>query len=156
MTTEKQIRANIENAILGGVKTEDGKDISRFNAIKHGFFSQLITKHDILNHQDFVDEMYNLISPTNIYQTQLLEILLSNFLSYRRISLFESNLIDNELEKAINTQDEHLPIDFAATSYQIKFRSCFIDELIKFQRYKITALNSILKTKNALDNSNHE
>jgi len=123
MTTEKQIRANIENAKLGGVKTKEGKDITRFNALKHGFFSQLITKHDILNHQDFVEEIYDLISPTNIYQTQLVEILLSNFLSYRRISLLESKLIDNELEKAINTQDKHFSIDFEQLTIKLNSKT---------------------------------
>lgn len=40
MTTEKQIEANRENAKLGGVKTNEGKAISRYNAIKHGLLSE--------------------------------------------------------------------------------------------------------------------
>ena len=34
-TSQKQIEANRENAKLGGVKTEEGKAVSRYNAIKH-------------------------------------------------------------------------------------------------------------------------
>ena len=82
-----------------------------------------------------------------------LEILLSNFLSYRRISIFESNLINNEFEKTIRKHGERFTLDFDTTNYQIKFRNSFIDELLKFQRYKSTALNTILKTKIAIDNS---
>ena len=40
MTSEKQIEANRENAKLGGVKTEEGKAVSKYNALKHGIFSQ--------------------------------------------------------------------------------------------------------------------
>ena len=42
MTTDKQIEANKENAKLGGVKTEEGKTISKYNAIKHGILCQEI------------------------------------------------------------------------------------------------------------------
>ena len=42
MTTEKQIEANKENAKLGGVKTEEGKAISRYNSLKHGLLSRAV------------------------------------------------------------------------------------------------------------------
>lgn len=42
MATENQIQANKENAKLGGVKTEAGKSVSRYNAIKHGLLSEVI------------------------------------------------------------------------------------------------------------------
>jgi len=40
MTTEKQIQANKENAKLGGVKTDEGKAVSKYNALKHGLLSK--------------------------------------------------------------------------------------------------------------------
>ena len=39
MTSKKQIEANKQNALKGGVKTEAGKTVSRMNATKYGFFS---------------------------------------------------------------------------------------------------------------------
>lgn len=146
------MKANKKNK-LGGVKTPEGKNISRLNAVKHGFFSKLITEHDKISHTSFADEMYDLIEPKDLFQTELLEILLSNFLSYRRIALLESRMIKDELEKAITSNDDPYSIDIGQTSYQIKFKESFIDELIKFQRYKTSALNSIIKTKKAIDNS---
>ena len=34
--SDKQLEANRKNAKLGGVKTEEGKAVSRLNALKHG------------------------------------------------------------------------------------------------------------------------
>lgn len=38
--SQKQLEANRENAKLGGVKTEEGKAISKYNALKHGLLSK--------------------------------------------------------------------------------------------------------------------
>ena len=39
-TSQKQIEANRENGKLGGVKTDEGKSVSKYNAIKHGLLSE--------------------------------------------------------------------------------------------------------------------
>lgn len=46
--SQKQIEANRENAKLGGVKTEEGKAVSKYNAIKHG----LLSKEVLLDGED--------------------------------------------------------------------------------------------------------
>ncbi len=38
--SQKQLEANRQNAKLGGVKTEEGKAVSKYNALKHGILSQ--------------------------------------------------------------------------------------------------------------------
>lgn len=40
--SDKQLEANRKNALLGGVKTEEGKAVSRLNALKHGLLSEVI------------------------------------------------------------------------------------------------------------------
>ena len=40
--SQKQLEANRENAKLGGVKTEEGKAVSRYNAVKHGLLSDKV------------------------------------------------------------------------------------------------------------------
>mgnify|MGYP000844251764 CR=1 FL=1 len=39
-TSQKQIEANRQNAKLGGVKTEEGKVVNKYNALKHGVLSK--------------------------------------------------------------------------------------------------------------------
>ena len=44
--SDKQLEANRENAKLGGVKTEEGKAVSRLNAIKHSILSNILTDEE--------------------------------------------------------------------------------------------------------------
>lgn len=150
MATAKQIEANKQNALLGGVKTDGGKEKSRVNAIKHGFFSQIVTDFDKVAHKDFCNEIYVHFSPANIYEAQLVEIILSSMLAYRRICLFESQLIRNEWRDAVCGSDD-IVLDFSDSAYQKQFRSCVMDELLKFNRYKICAFNMMTKAGHELE-----
>lgn len=44
--SEKQLEANRKNAKKGGVKTSKSKEISKYNALKHGILSNVITEYD--------------------------------------------------------------------------------------------------------------
>lgn len=44
--SQKQLEANRENAKLGGVKTEEGKAVSKYNALRHGLLSQEVLLKD--------------------------------------------------------------------------------------------------------------
>lgn len=55
MVTEKQIKANKENGLKGGVKSDAGKAVSRYNSIKHGVLSKFMTKEE----SDLADELFN-------------------------------------------------------------------------------------------------
>ena len=45
--SQKQLEANRENAKLGGVKTDEGKAVSRYNAIKHGLHERMLGKETV-------------------------------------------------------------------------------------------------------------
>jgi len=149
MATEKQIEANKQNALQGGVNSEAGKKISRLNAVRHGFFSKIVTDFDKIAGKEFSDDIYEYFSPSNVYEAQLVEILLSNLLAFRRICLFESQLLLNGIDKAIN--GEELKIDFGQSEYQKKFRNAVTDEILKIKRYKICAFNMITKAQHELE-----
>lgn len=150
MATQKQAEANRQNALQGGVKTEEGKKVSRLNAMKHGFFSKIVTDFDKLSCDDFLDEVYRHFAPTNIYETQLVEIMLSNMLAYRRVCIFESQLVSSELADAICGSEE-FEIVLGRSKYQNKFSDDVMDELLKITRYKICAFNMITKSQHELE-----
>jgi hypothetical protein len=142
MATEKQIQANRQNAQLAGVKTEEGKKISRMNAIKHGFFSHIVMEYDKVLNTKFYEEILEYFLPQNVYETQLVEIILSNILSYRRICMVESAMLENQFDRG------HYAFSMEGLSYRGK---SLTDELLKFQRYKTSALNSITKAQHELE-----
>ena len=147
--SEKQLNANKENAKLGGVKTEEGKLISSNNATKHGFFSQLVIAEDKINNKEFCEEMYSLFKPGNIYESQVLEIMLSNMLAYRRICQVESLLLKKGLD-SITADSDPLVVWEPMPNYRDKFANEFMDELLKFQRYKVACTNVIMRSAKEL------
>jgi len=46
ISSEAQTTANRENGKLGGVKTEAGKAVMRFNARTHGILAKLVTDYE--------------------------------------------------------------------------------------------------------------
>jgi hypothetical protein len=131
------------------VKTEEGKRVSRLNAVKHGFFSHLIIKQDKLAHHDFCQEIHDSFSPASAYEVQLIEIVLSNLLAYRRICVVESKLIGEQFDKKPDPILKQLGMD--APGLIAKFGQSFVDELLKIQRYKTASLNLMLKTQHELE-----
>ena len=147
MATIKQIKANRKNAIKGGVKTEAGKAISSQNATKYGFFSKITTEFDKLNNEDFCKSIYNCFMPVNEYENQMVEILLSNLLTFRRICLVEKEYIETKLNPGSEKQ-----IDFCVIKgYEPIIKLDLIDELNKFQKYKTSIQNNIIKIEHELE-----
>ncbi len=54
MISDKQLQANRENGKLGGVKTDEGKEITKFNALQHGILQNTLTEYE----KDFYLEIY--------------------------------------------------------------------------------------------------
>ncbi len=93
--SEKQQLANQNNAKLGGVKTEDGKDIIRFNARKHGILSEIVTDYERGILDCFMDQLFNDCMPVGFIEEMLTErIAISYF------KLFRLNRVEKEFMKA--------------------------------------------------------
>ncbi len=139
---------------LGGPKTEEGRSISRLNAIKYGFFSQLGTEYDKIQHSDLCNDIYESFAPQTTYEAQLVEILLSNLLSYRRISFVEHELFKKHLNPTITRNildDSENFVRVIQDGYKPQVEGDIIEELEKFQRYKTATTNLILKTQHELE-----
>ncbi len=147
MTTIKQIKANRKNALAGGVKTDAGKAVSKMNALKHGFFSKITTEYDKIDCEDFCKEIYDCFNPQNQYETQLVEILLSNVLTYRRICLIEKEFVETKLNPHKGFEFEN----YITKGYEPVIKLDLLDELSKYQKYKTYVQNSLYKTQHELE-----
>ncbi len=65
MATDKQLKANRINAQKGGVKTPDGKEISKMNALKHGILSnEILLDGDFQENPSEFEEIRNDVCKT--------------------------------------------------------------------------------------------
>jgi len=100
MATEKQIKANRENAKKGGVKTLQGKAIVRYNALKHG----LLSKETLLkgeSEQELEKLNKNLrseLKPHNTMELILVERIVANTWRLKRALRAEKEMIEHDME----------------------------------------------------------
>lgn len=97
----KQLEANRENAKLGGVKTEAGKAVSKYNAIKHGILRQAITEYERDLYQDFVDDLLEQLAPVGLTETILVERIAVCYLRLFRIAKVENEYMQSKLNPHI-------------------------------------------------------
>ena len=94
--SEKQLKANQKNAKLGGVKTEKGKEIIKYNAIKHGLLSEKIvikgedSEEFCLLRKNIIKEI-NPIGPIEYF---LAERVVANMWRLNRVLSIEKSLIE--------------------------------------------------------------
>lgn len=86
MTTDKQLQANRENAKLGGVKTLEGKAITKLNALKHGLLSSEVLlkgedKDDLIKLSNQIRES---LQPVVEMEHLLTDRIIANFWRLRR------------------------------------------------------------------------
>jgi hypothetical protein len=92
MVSDKQLIANRENAKLGGVKTEAGKEISKMNAITHGLLTKVVVVRgedpDLLKR--LRDNLIAELEPVGEVETLLVERIVTSMWRLRRAINTES------------------------------------------------------------------
>jgi len=94
-TSQKQIEANKENAKKGGVKTEEGKAISKYNALKHGLLSKevLIEGEDERQLVELGKKLRSEFSPSSELEIILVERIIANTWRLKRAMRIEQKFM---------------------------------------------------------------
>jgi len=90
MATERQIAANRVNGLKGGVKTPEGKAISRMNALKHGAFVMALTEHDSEGLRALLDDLREDLQPVGSVEELLVDKLAITYLRMQRCARAET------------------------------------------------------------------
>ncbi len=103
MTTEKQLEANRENAKLGGVKTDEGKEISKYNALKHGILSKevLLEGEDENSLIELGKRIRGEIKPSGEIELILADRIISNIWRLRRFLEVERKVMELKREQEL-------------------------------------------------------
>jgi len=109
MTTEKQVEANKQNALVStGPATSEGKAIVAQNAVKHGIFAKdlIITtgdgKEDAQEYRKLLDGLIISLNPLGQMECLLVEKISVDYWRLRRVLRFESGSIRKVLDMAIS------------------------------------------------------
>jgi hypothetical protein len=96
MLSQKQLEANRQNAKLGGVKTEGGKTVSKYNALKHGLLVQevAIASEDKARLQELLDGLRASLQPQGELEDILTDRIVANLWRLKRCMQVENGIIE--------------------------------------------------------------
>lgn len=142
-TSQKQIEANRENGKKGGVKTEEGKAVSKYNAIKHG----ILTKDIVLPEED-AEELKELgkklrteLAPANEMELVLVERIIANTWRLKRLMRAETEMIIHDMSSAFGEKNFGSALSYDFANY---------DSYGKFTRYETSIERGIYKSLHEL------
>jgi len=121
MTTQAQINANRLNAQKAGVKTDAGKEIVRYNAIRHGVLQKTL----IASEKDDAQAMLSLLlveqEPHGVIENLLLESMVISYMRMQRAMQAEKAFLTQEFMPMIrydsHTTDETDSIQVGNSEY---------------------------------------
>ena len=144
MTSEEQIKANQENGKLGGVKTDEGKAVSRYNAIKHGILCQdiLIKGEDENSLIELGKKMRVELRPETEIELLLVDRIIASTWRLKRALKGESEMIECDISGLFSGKKNF----GAALSYDF----ANYDSYGKFVRYETSLERSIYKALHEL------
>lgn len=135
----KQIEANKRNAQFGGVKTEEGKQITRFNALKHGILRSSISEYEQIDFETLYRTLWDDFPPKNSLEEIVLERIAVSYIKMLRVSKAEADYI----KESVSPRELLI---FPDHSYQAVFSAGNFEQLTKiFARYETSAENRFYK-----------
>ena len=96
--SQKQLEANRENGKLGGVKTEEGKAVSKYNALKHGLLSRevLLEGEDEKVLIEIGKKLRLELEPQTELELVLVDRITANVWRLRRVMQIEREMMDDD------------------------------------------------------------
>ncbi len=150
MTSDKQIQANRINAQKGGVKTVEGKTISKLNPLKHGLLSRevLLKGESKQTYSELSQSLLESLQPISAIEEILADRIIANIWRLKRMLEVERTTM--EWQKAHEIRSMH----FDEKQDQIErnaIREMLINEDIeKLQKYETTIERSIYRALHEL------
>ena len=98
MVSDNILKANKENAKLGGVKTSVGKEVSKYNALTYGILRMSVTDYESEFYPPLLDDLINEYKPKTIIEQILIERIALYYLKLLRIQKAETEYIKSQLD----------------------------------------------------------
>lgn len=97
MPSINQINANKANSLLGGVKTTDGKAVSRYNAQKHLILRESFTEYEAADVKELADDLFSFYEPEGKLEEVLVERIVVCLIKLIRLQKAEGEYLKSVL-----------------------------------------------------------
>lgn len=95
--SDKQLKANQANAQQGGVKTEEGKAVSRYNALKHGILQEVVSDYEQEHYEEIRQRLQDQFKPVGIMEKLLVDRIGVYYLKLYRVAKAENEYMQSTL-----------------------------------------------------------
>lgn len=147
-TSQKQIIANQKNSKKGGVKTNQGKLVSKFNARKHGILSNIVRCSEESFFNAYLEDLFDEYEPKGFTENILVERIAILYLKLYRLRLSEENYIKNSIDANFDQVYFH---NNSNDTHESAIDEHRIEKLVSlYQRYETTIENRLYKAINEL------
>jgi len=161
MASTKQIIANRDNSKLGGVKSAEGKSVSRYNARKHGILSQILTEYDLDEYSNFIDELVEKYGTDEGIIGRLIEQAATCYIQLQRANKAETEFMKSKLDRTITKTVGAFELEpllgmghteVIHKGYRAKINDSDVEILMNtYCRYQTTLENRLLRLLNCID-----
>ena len=104
--SQKQLKANRENGKRGGVKTDDGKAISKYNAVKHGILKEMVSEYEMSFYEDITERIDTQFQPVGILEKIIVDRIGVYYLKLYRVAKSENEYMKSILNpRIVSTKD---------------------------------------------------
>lgn len=143
--TQKQLDANRNNAQKGGVKTTEGKAVSRYNAIRHGLLSKevLLADEDAATFEGLCKRLRSNLAPANELELILVDRIATSAWRLRRALQIERQMIEDERKPDMFDGEKNIGEAFSKDSANH-------DSFGKFVRYETSIERGMYKALHEL------
>jgi hypothetical protein len=161
--SKRQLKANQENAKLGGVKTQEGKDISKYNAMKHSIFTKVVSDYEKDAFESIKEGVESTYKPSGFMEKLWVDRIAGYLLKLYRASKAENEFMKATLDPRVvkTTIEKRFPYEFGEDKVIEKVVHEGYTEKVKaenigtitatYLRYEITLENRLLKAVQELE-----
>jgi hypothetical protein len=156
-TSPKQNEANRENGKKGGVKTPEGKAVSKYNALKHGILKEVVSDYEQDFYEDITERLNDQFNPVGVLEKILVDRIGVYYLKLYRVAKAENEY----MKSVLNPYKSHInsllgSMDYEETvvdneGYSPVVHDYNVEKLSDtYLRYEITIENRLYKALHEL------
>lgn len=138
-----------------GVKTDAGKEVSKYNAQKHSILRDSPTEYEGVDVSVLREELFSDLEPKGRMQEVLIDVIVINTMKLARVVKSESEYVKQVLSPIIRGELD--VVNFRPTQHEYQMQVDFTDKkFLIFSRYQTAMENRIYKALFALKNLQNE